>query len=273
MSVVWCNGSIVDALNFQPSERGLLLGDGIFETVAVRAGKPVWLADHIERMKSAALELGLQFLADRINGAISSVLQKSQANSEVLRITLTRGPTARGLAAEGSNASLLVSLNAFDRAAQPSSVRLATSAIRRNEFAPSSRLKTLSYIDAVAAAREVSARADDALMLNTKDHVASTTIGNIFLLNGKMLITPSQDQAILPGIARQKLVRNAAALGLIVEEGAVDVKALHESDCVFVTNSLRLATPVSSIDDRLCGTRDIGFIQAYYEHLAKGDTL
>ena len=272
MSVVWYNGAIVDQLNLQPSDRGLLLGDGIFETVAVRAGKPVWLDEHITRMKHAAMELGLKFSAEQIELAIKAILQESQTETEVLRITLTRGPTARGLAAEGLTSSLVVSLNGFDRKALSQSVRLATSAIRRNEFAPSSRLKTLSYIDAIAAAREVSARADDALMLNTKGNVASTTIGNIFFLKGKSLITASQDQAILPGIARQKLLLGAHNLGLDGEERAVHREELHTADCVFITNSLRLAMPVSSIDDKACGTRDIGLIQAYYEQLAKGDS-
>lgn len=271
MSVVWCNGEIVDQLHLKSNERGLMLGDGIFETIAVRAGNPIWLPEHIQRMGDAAAELGIGFSSENIFDAVKAVLKHSQAEAEVLRITLTRGPTLRGLAAEGTTPSLIITLSPFDRSALQKSVRLATSAIRRNETAPSCRLKTLSYIDAIAAAREVSARADDALMLNSKGHVASTTIGNIFLLKANVLSTPSTDQAILPGIARQKLIRGAAELGLIVEERAVEIKELHAADCVFVTNSLRLATPVSSLDGKACGTRDIGFIQGYYEQHSKGD--
>ena len=272
MSVVWCNGEIVDELHLKSNERGLMLGDGIFETIAVRAGNAIWLNEHIQRMGNAAAELGIGFSSENVLHAVKMVLKYSQAEAEVLRITLTRGPTARGLAADGTSPSLIITLNPFDRNALPKSVRLATSVIRRNETAPSCRLKTLSYIDAIAAAREVSKRADDALMLNSKGHVASTTIGNIFLLKANVLITPSTSQAILPGIARQKLIHGAAELGLVFEERAVEAKELHVADCVFITNSLRLATPVSSLDGKACRTRDIGFIQGYYENHSKGDT-
>jgi len=271
MSVVWCNGAIVDQLSLDPADRGLLLGDGVFETIAVRHARPVWLADHLKRMAEAARELGLTFDRATINRAITSTLQKSQSESEVLRITLTRGPTPRGFSAQGTMPGVIVSLNPLDRNSQPKAIRLATSQIRRNQTAPSSRLKTLSYIDEIAAAREVAARADDALMLNTKGNVASTTIANIFLLMGKSLITPSADQAILQGIARQKLLHGASQIELHAEARVILIEEIYAADCVFVTNSLRLATPVLALDGRPCGTRDISFIQDYYESLSKGE--
>jgi branched-chain amino acid aminotransferase len=273
MRVVWCNGAIVEQLMLDPFERGLNLGDGLFETIAVRHAKAIWCEEHLIRLKTAAAELAIDFDEGLTRAAIKEVLQKSASPIEVLRITLTRGPTARGLSAECVKPSLIVSLQAFDRGALPSSVRLATSTIRRNETSPASRLKTLSYIDPILAAREVRLRADDALMLNTKGHAASATIGNIFLLKGKALITPSSNQAILCGIARGKLIQGAAALGLQIDERAVHAKELYGADCVFVTNSLRLATAVSMLDGKAVGTRDIGFIQDYYEQSSKGERI
>jgi branched-chain amino acid aminotransferase len=271
MSVTWYNGAFVENLNLDPAERGLMLGDGIFETIAVRSGKAIWLKEHLARMAKAAQELGIGWDEKSISHAVNTVLKHSQSATEVLRVTLTRGPTLRGLAVDGARPSLLIALNAFNRSKLPATMRLATSLIRRNASAPSSRLKTLSYIDAIVAAREVSARADDALMLNTEGHVASTTVANIFLLKGQVLITPAADQGILNGIARQKLTVNAVRLGLRTEERGVKPHELHEADAVFLTNSLRLATTVTSIDGRACGTRDIGFIKDYYEKSSEGE--
>ncbi|MDE2383994.1 MAG: aminotransferase class IV [Alphaproteobacteria bacterium] len=262
---LWCNGHFSEHLTLAANERGLMLGDGIFETLAVRGGKPIWLEAHLTRMQGAAAALGLPFDEAAIRAAIVEISHNSAHASEVLRITLTRGPTARGLAVDGERPSLILSLNPFDLARLPASVRLATSSIRRNPTAPSSCHKTLSYVDGVAAAREVAARADDALMLNTHGHVASTTIANVFLLAGATLITPARDQGILNGIARATLIAGATELGLAVEERAVQPAELFSADCVFLTNSLRLATRVSSIDGTPCGTRDISFINAFFE--------
>jgi len=265
MSVVWFNGSFVEQIELDPAERGLMLGDGIFETLLVKASKPIWLEAHLARMAAAALELGLRFNGADIRFALAATLKRSVHPFEVLRITLTRGPTPRGLAVNGDRPSLLVSLNAFDRTKQPQHLRLATSSIRRNPTAPSSRLKTISYIDAIAAAREVAGRADEALMLNAEGLVASGTVGNVFVLTGQELITPSDDQGILKGIARAQLIAGADRLGLHMQERAIKPEEVFEAEAVFLTNSLRLATPVSSLDGKTAGNRDITFINDFLE--------
>ena len=65
MSAVWFNGTFVaGALPLDPHDRGFLLGDGVFETVAVINHKPLWLDDHVQRMAHAAAELGIAFNAE-----------------------------------------------------------------------------------------------------------------------------------------------------------------------------------------------------------------
>jgi branched-chain amino acid aminotransferase len=265
MSANWFNGNFVDAaLALDVGDRGFLLGDGVFETIAVNHGRAVWLDEHLQRMADAATELGIAYDTQKVRVGVEAVLQKSVAKHEVLRITLSRGATVRGLAADGTSPNLLISRNLFDLGLQPQSLRLAVSKIRRNETAPSSRLKTLSYVDGIAAAREVASVADDALMLNTAGHVASSTVGNIFLLRGSELITPQLDQGILAGITRAKILElsdwkaNEAVIGLD------DVLA---ADAVFVTNSLRLATPVSTLDGRTLGKLSVQGIKDRLETL------
>jgi len=262
---VWCNGAFVENLTLDVAERGLMLGDGIFETVLVREGRPIWLTPHLARMADAAQALGLPYDELKIRNALAELLPKSSSQSEVLRITLTRGPTGRGFALNGERPSLILSLNPFERSKLPQSVRLAKSSVERHVGSPSSRFKTLSYVDAVVAAREVADRADDALMLNSKGRVACTSIANIFLLKDHALITPAWSEAILSGIARSKLNGGTPELDLELQLRPVEYEELHAADAVFLTNSLRLATPVSSIDGKGCGTRDISFINAFFE--------
>lgn len=254
MSAAWFNGAFVGGiLPLDPHDRGFLLGDGVFETVAVINRKPLWLDEHVQRMAHAAAELGIAFNAERTFSGLTEVLEKSAAPCEVLRITLSRGKAARGLAGDGTSPSLLITLDEFaaENLFQP--CRLKISQARRNEFAPSSRLKTLSYIDGIAAAREVAADADDALMLNTSGHVASTTVGNIFALHGDELVTPSLDQGILPGVTRRVLLDHAKKLGFKPVERAVPLADLVRADAVFLCNSLRFIRPVTALNGEPLG--------------------
>lgn len=258
MSVVWFNGQFVDgALPLDPHDRGFLLGDGVFETVAVINHKPLWLDEHLQRMSQAAAELGITFNAEGLFAGLGVVLKKSDVQFEALRITLSRGKTSRGLAGDGTSPSLLMTLDEFDAKNLFQSCRLKVSQVRRNEFAPSSRLKTLSYIDSIAAAREVAADADDALMLNTRGHVTSSTVANIFLVRGNELVTPSLNQGILPGITRRVLLDNAKKMGFAPVEKTVSLEDLFRADAVFLCNSLRFLRPVTTLNGEPLGKRPI----------------
>jgi branched-chain amino acid aminotransferase len=245
-ATVWFNGRLVKdaSLSIDPSDRGLLLGDGLFETVAVFNGKAIWLDDHLQRLRAGAATLGLTADRTHIETAVSDLLSEARGYHGIMRITLTRGPGLRGLAAEGSRPGLLLTLNPWAKETLFVPAKLMTSSIRRNETSPASRLKTLSYIDNILAAREASAKGcDDALLLNTRGNVASTTIANLFVFRGDRITTPPVSAGILPGIARKKLL--AFAKG---EEREIAPADLTEADAIFLTNSLRLIRPVHSLD-------------------------
>lgn len=248
MRLVWFNGKLIDGpLPLDPADRGLLLGDGVFETIAVVNGKALWLEEHLARLAKAAAELGIAADLVLIRKSIAALL--GEAGAHVLRVTLTRGPAARGLASGGENPSLLATLDPLPLGFLFQPVKLATSTIRRNEFAPTSRLKTLSYADAIAAVREAAASgADDALMLNTSGRAASSTIANLFLLKGSDIITPDLSQGILPGIMRHVLLDLAPSLGLDPVERAIVPEELASADAVFLSNSLRFIRPVTALD-------------------------
>lgn len=259
MSGIWFNGSIIDGpIALDPRDRGLTLGDGLFETMLVVNRTPLWANMHLARMEGAAHELGIPFMREKFDRGISAVLEGLDTRHHALRVTLTRGSGARGLAGIGASPSLLVTCEPFDPRLMFQPATLLTSTIRRSTASPSARMKTLSYIDNIAAAREAHARAqDDALMLNSDGKVASTTIANIFLLKGKKLVTPGRDQGILTGVIRQALLASAHHLGFVAEERSVKPDDLFKADAVFLTNSLRFVRPVKSLDQQLLPMADL----------------
>jgi branched-chain amino acid aminotransferase len=264
-TTVWFNGALVSApLAVDASERGLLLGDGLFETIAVINRVTVWLEDHLDRLMAGAVTLGLPPDRHAKKHAGAAVLQATPMAHGVLRITLTRGPGIRGLAAKGSQPSLLITLTPWTGKMLFAPAMLSTSSIRRNETSPASRLKTLSYIDNIIAAREAaSIHCDDALFLNHQDLVASTTIANIFVLRDGWIATPRTSDGVLAGIARKKLLALANA-----EERPVTQQELLDAEAVFLTNSLRLVRPVHSLDGRPLGRNDAA-LSGFFDTLCR----
>lgn len=251
MKRVWFNGARFPngVLTVDASERGLTLGDGLFETMLVVNRTALWANMHLARLESSAKELGLPFERDVADDAIAALVDDAPETHHVLRVTLTRGATARGLAANGGPPSLLVTLDPFDPALMFQPVSLVTAATRRNSHSASSRLKTLSYIDNVIAAREAASHgAEDALMLNSEGHAACSTIANLFLVKNGALVTPARDQGILTGVLRQALISAAQHIGIATEERVVHPSELAAAEGVFLTNSLRFIRPVKSLD-------------------------
>jgi len=259
MSLTWFRGAIHQGpLAIDPRDRGLTLGDGLFETLLVMNRTPLWGNMHLARMEAAAHELGIPFARAAVDDAVAAVLAAGGEQHQVLRITLTRGIAARGLAGAGAEPTLLLTLDPFDPALMFKPVTLVTSSVRRSPASLACRLKTLSYIDNIAAAREAASRgAEDAVMLTTSGRVASSTIANLFLMKGETLITPGRDQAILTGVIRQALIAVAAAHGLKVKEREVKPAELLTADAVFLTNSLRLIRPVTAIDRKPVARADL----------------
>ena len=250
MRRVWFNGTLTDGmLAIDARDRGLLLGDGVFETMLVLNTTALWANMHLARMESAAKELGLGFDRGTVDDAIDEILEGAAATHYVLRITLTRGSSTRGLGGNGGTSSMMITIDPFDPTLMFQPVTLATSTIRRNTHSPTSRLKTISYIDNIAAAREASAKGmEDALMLNVAGAVACSTIANLFLVKNGMLVTPARDQGILTGVIRQALIAAAGNLGVATEERVVQPAELAKADGVFLTNSLRFIRPVKALD-------------------------
>ena len=245
MKRVWFKGNLVEGdIALSAFDRGLLLGDGLFETMLVHNGTALWCKDHMERFAASAEELGIAFPKDEIKTSIA-VLCKDALAHHVLRLTLTRGSAGRGLATDTDDFTYLATLQAFDPKLMFKPVTMGLVSVCRNDTSPASRMKTTSYMDGILAAREAEEDSPhEALMLNTKGFVASATIGNVFLVMGKVLVTPSLDQGILPGIMRKNVISLAGKAGFAVEERPVEASELEKADGLFMTNSLRFLSPV-----------------------------
>ena len=250
MSLVWCNGAMVEgALALDPADRGLTLGDGLFETFLVVRRTALWRNMHLARLEGSARELGIGFNREASELALDTLLGLGGDGHQVLRLTLTRGAATRGLGGNGGAPTLLATLDAFDPGLMFQPTGLITASVRRSPQSPAARLKTLSYIDNIVAARQAKARGyDDALMLNTRGAVACSTIANVFLVKGSKLITPGRDQGLLTGVTRQALLAAAHRAGFEAVERSVKPSELATADGVFVTNSLRFIRPVTALD-------------------------
>jgi branched-chain amino acid aminotransferase len=250
MMRVWFDDGLHEGpLPISPLDRGLTLGDGIFETMLVVKGVVIWRKEHLTRMAEAAAWMDIEFPVAKIERAIGA-LARGTTSHQVLRLTLTRGAGARGVAPTPMTATFFATIDDFDPALQFQPVRVMQALARRNDWNPSCRFKTLSYVDNVFAAREATkAGFDDALMWNRGERLACSTVANVFLEQDGVLLTPSLAAGILPGITRAAAIDIAGELGIKVKQRLIAAEHIRAADGMFLTNSLRYLRPVSYFHD------------------------
>lgn len=244
MTRAWQDGRLVaaDTVHVSIADRGLLLGDGLFETMQVCNGRPFDLDAHLARLESGLGVLGFAEAVDlaKLGAEIANYLTDENASRAVLRVTVTRGAGARGLAPpEAPVPTILMTLSPMPPTREtPLSLHIATST-RRNELSPASRIKALPYIDNLIAFREARAHdAEDALMLNTRGAIACATVANLFLIREGRLETPPVSDGALPGVMRALVLGLAKEAGLAPAERSLDASDVAEADHVLLTNSV-----------------------------------
>lgn len=244
-------GSETETASIPMNDRGLLLGDGLFETLPILKGTPIWWNEHRTRLSNSAEQIGMRPQQDKLNECVAALSRINETTNAILRVTLTRGTSGRGLApASECEGFLFASVAPLPETMAFDTLDLITSSIRKNERSPTASLKSLNYLDHILAADEATkAGAGDALLLNTKGMVSCSTIGNVFAVLGKTIVTPPIADGVLPGIMRGKILAGATDLGLQASEASLTPIEIKKADGLFLTNSLRIIRRVSKLDD------------------------
>lgn len=255
--VVWLDGEVVaaDEARVSALDRGLLYGDGVFETIRVYGGAPFRLGAHIDRLAAGARALGIRLThsAEDLRVAVVETPAAGGLADAYVRITVTRGV---GGAPGDLNSTPAATVMILARPFHPHPPELAErgaraqlSTVRRNDTSPLCNLKTLNYLDnllARAQARE--AGFDEAIMLNTRGNVAEGTASNLFIVRAGDILTPPVSDGVLPGITRAAVMAIADA-----REESFAPDDLLGADEAFLTNSLIEVLPLVGLDDAAIG--------------------
>jgi branched-chain amino acid aminotransferase len=241
MEIVWLDGTLIATADarIDPSDRGLTLGDGLFETILVRGGQGRRLPAHWTRLRQGAALLGLTVPVDdaALSEAVTAVAAANGLTDAAVRLTLTAGSGPRGLLRPETLRPTLL-LTAAPLPTPPfGPVRLVLAeGTRRNEHSPLSRIKSLNYLDSILARREAVERgADDAILLNSQGRLAEASAANLFLQLDGVWVTPPVAEGALPGTARAALIEAWQA-----EERPLTVAELSRATAIILSSALSL---------------------------------
>lgn len=266
-------------------DEGFQFGLGAFETIAVEAGKPIFLDKHLKRLERAAEFLHLGTLSDRgiTEKQILRYLEEQAQLPESREnfANMTQLPESRENFSDITHCALKIMLSkenvVFSMRANPYTPEryekgfvLDISPVKRNETSSLVYHKTMNYGDCILEKRNAAAAGvDERLFLNTKDQICEGTVSNIFFVKQGKLYTPDTRCGLLPGILREYICETQH-----VEEAIIYPKDLKEYEECFVTNSLMGIMPVRQIEETLFTEEKVTqALLAKYQKLIANDVL
>lgn len=240
-----------------PTDRGLAYGDGLFETMSLRAGTVERLDLHLDRLREGCARLELPVPAQ-------AELERRIAEAAVgiergtLKLILTRGVGPRGYAPPAEAAPTVILLPEARFPAPVSGISVTMLGTRLGENRKLAGIKHLNRLEQVLGRLELGRLgADEGLMSSTGGAVIGGTSRNLFAVFGDRVATPPVDRAGIAGVMRRAVLEQCAGLGIDAAEATLSPADLTRADELFMTNALVGIQSVTRLDKTAFASRAI----------------
>ncbi|MBW9211627.1 aminotransferase class IV [Mumia sp. zg.B21] len=248
----WINGRTLESPH-EPAlgvlDHGLVVGDGVFETIKVVDGVPFALTRHLERLARSAGGLGIgEPDLDLVRRGVEATVEGQTIPFGRIRITVTSGPGPLG-SPRGDQGQTLVVVTE-PSTPPPATTAIATVPWARNERGALSGLKTTSYAEnALMVEHALRHGASEAVMANTAGLLCEGTGSCIFYVLDGQLVTPTLESGCLAGVTRA-LVLEWCRDEIDVVERDEPIAVLQRADEVFLAGTTRDVQGIHRVDDR-----------------------
>ena len=234
---------------------GYSFGLGLFETILLYKGKPVFLDEHLARINKSITNLELKIEKLEKNEVFQYLNNsKNILEYEVLKIVLSE-----------KNRLFLKREYTYTEKDYQKGFSLNISKVRRNGSSIFTFHKTLNYGDNILEKRKSKKMGyDEPIFLNTKNQITEGATSNIFAVVKDKIYTPKLSCGLLNGIVRQYIVSNYDVIGK-----EIDLKFLNNADEIFLTNSLFGIMPVNNLEKKVFKSQKISknILQNYKKYL------
>ncbi len=248
---VFVNGRPATQLN--PADRGLHYGDGLFETIAMRDGRPRFMDWHFERLTEGARRLG--FPDPEVDRLRSEIGLAGPVKHAVIKLILTRGPGERGYRPprkpQPTRVMVVSDWPKWPDSAWIEGVRVRWCRIRLGRNRALAGIKHLNRLEQVLARAEWDDdEVEEGLMQDDRDLVISAIQANLFARVQGAWVTPLLDESGVAGVMRRAFRRWSGERGEPVAERVLAACEVEAASALLLTNALIGAWPVRELAGR-----------------------
>ncbi|MCG5511641.1 D-amino acid aminotransferase [Ectothiorhodospira shaposhnikovii] len=256
--IIYLNGEFVPETQARVSvfDRGFLFGDGVYEVIPVFGGRPLRLAEHLERLTRSLAEVRIDNPHDRSGweSLFTTLLEKNPGGDRSLYVQVTRGVARRDHAfPTGVRPTVFAMVNPIVPQ-NPAVLEQGVAAVVVDDHRWSRcDIKAITLLPNVLARQEaLDAGATEAILIR-QGLATEGAASNLFVVGDGVIVTPPKDRSLLPGITRDLVVELAQEAGLPLMESTIPEQSLRVAEEIWLTSSTREILPVTRLDGRPVG--------------------
>lgn len=218
-------------------------GFGVYENVRGVRRRPIFVADHVERLQMSARAIGLQhtFTNTDISVWIDALLIKVDADAVNLKVML--------IGAKDPKQAQLIILPLAPLFPDKKLYTLGASMRIAHYERQFPQAKTLNMLGSYIAYSKAKAHeCYDALLVDRNGNITEGTRTNFFGMRGNDIIGALSGH-VLEGVTMKHMLIAAKKAGFTYFERNTKVEDLADFDCTFLTSTSSKVMPVTKIDD------------------------
>ena len=250
MTMILINGEAKNTVSV--NDRGLLYGDGLFETMAVCNSEiQLWEA-HWQRLNFGCKQLSIELPdKNKIEEEIKILIESNNEKQFVIKLIVTRGEGQRGYRfVKKQNATRILTSYAWPNYLEKyhvEGVDVCYCETVLSENKNIAGIKHLNRLEQVLARNEWDDEFQEGLMLTAKGNVVDGTMSNFFAVQDNRIFTPSLSLCGVDGVMRKTVIKAAKEKGFPIYEKEFNKTEVEQADELFLTNSLFGIWPIKMI--------------------------
>ena len=250
--LIYHNERIIDAAEAKvaPTLAGLLYGWGVFTTLRIYDASAFAFERHWERLLRHAekVRVSVPLESEQAKSALDELITANSTKQGRARLTILKGEAGTWRGVSEREADVLI-FTSSETPRPKADLAITISPYRLLSTSQLAGVKQTAMLENLFALEEARGRGYvDAVMLNERGELVSTTAANIFWVQGDEVFTPSLATGCIAGVTRRFVQEIAARWQLHLVEGSFPVQRVHDAREVFLTSTAREVGIVSSFD-------------------------
>lgn len=273
---VYLNGEFLplEEAKISVTDRGFLLGDGVYEVIPVYGGHLFKLQHHLQRLRNSlqGIHMDNPHSDDEWEHILTRLTRQLGNSDQAIYLQVTRGCTdVRDHVWPQDIEPTIYARTKTLKTPTTDEKRRGIHAITLNDPRwEHCNIKAITLLaNAMARHEAADAGAQEAILIRD-GLVTEGAASNLFIVKDRLMITPPKSDSLLPGITREIVLELAKQHGIPFVEASISATDLHAADEIWMSSSTKEILPVLQLNGEAVGNRLAGEvwekINALYEN-------